>query len=155
MMLPNTIAFEEGQPMSPRSKKEYQKMVFLRHKKASRHDKISILDEFCTTCHCHRRHDMRLLTTFKRSAGPRQKKRSRKAIYRAEGILLALSGIWRAATLPCSKRLKVIIPLWLPGYAAQADSCGHKCTMRRGAFPGPMRFSMDNEENKGRESQTY
>jgi hypothetical protein len=31
-------------------------------------------------------------------------------------LLVPLKRIWKAANLPCSKRLKVIIPLWLPGY---------------------------------------
>ncbi len=103
--------------MSPRSKKEYQETVFLRYKKASREQKTRILDEFCATCHCHRKHAIRLLRTFKRFTKPKQKKRGRKAIYRGEDILLPLTRIWRAANLPCSKRLKAIIPLWLPGYA--------------------------------------
>ncbi len=103
--------------MSPRSKREYQETVFLRYKKASRDEKTRILDEFCATCHCHRKHAIRLLRTFKRFTKPKPKKRGRKATYRTEDILQPLTRIWRAANLPCSKRLKVIIPLWLPGYA--------------------------------------
>ena len=107
--------------MSPRSKREYQETVFLRYKKASRDEKTRILDEFCATCHCHRKHAIRLLRTFKRFTKPKPKKRGRKATYRTEDLLMPLTRIWRAANLPCSKRLKVIIPLWLPGYA---DSFG-------------------------------
>ena len=36
--------------MSPRSKKEYIKAVYLRYKRASNKDKAIILDEFCAIC---------------------------------------------------------------------------------------------------------
>ncbi|HPD61424.1 MAG TPA: hypothetical protein PKV48_06680 [Thermodesulfobacteriota bacterium] len=42
--------------MSPRSKKEYQEAVHLRYKNATRREKIAILDEFCATYGCHRKH---------------------------------------------------------------------------------------------------
>ena len=45
--------------MSPRLKKEYRETIFLRYKKASRDEKTRILDEFCVTCHCHRKHAIR------------------------------------------------------------------------------------------------
>jgi hypothetical protein len=32
-----------------------------------------------------------------------------------------LKKIWLASNLPCSKRLKAIIPLWLPGYQEEFD----------------------------------
>lgn len=32
---------------------------------------------------------------------------------------LDLKRLWLAVNLPCSKRLKVVLPLWLPGYAQQ------------------------------------
>jgi len=36
--------------------------------------------------------------------------------YQNEAVGKTLKEIWLAANLPCSKRLKVILPLWLPGY---------------------------------------
>jgi len=42
--------------MSPQSKQEYREAIYLRYKKASRHEKSLILDEFCATCRCHRNH---------------------------------------------------------------------------------------------------
>ena len=47
--------------MSPRSKREYREAVHLRYKNASRHEKTAILDEFCATCGCHRKHAIRVL----------------------------------------------------------------------------------------------
>jgi hypothetical protein len=103
--------------MSPRSKREYIETIFLRYKKASRESKTIILDEFCATCGYHRKHAIRLLRGFKRLIKPKAKKRGRVPFYRHDAILKPLKQIWLAANLPCSKRLKVILPLWLPGYA--------------------------------------
>jgi hypothetical protein len=103
--------------MSPRSKREYVEAVFLRYKQASRREKTRILDEFCATCGYHRKYAIRLLRGFKRFIKPKTKKRGRKPTYRREAVLDPLKRIWLAANLPCSKRLKAILPLWLPGYA--------------------------------------
>ncbi len=103
--------------MSPRSKKEYTELTSSRYKKASRKQKSAILDEFCATYQCHRKHAIRLLRRFRRFIKPKLKKRGRTPLYPKESILKPLKHIWLAANLPCSKRLKVILPLWLPGYA--------------------------------------
>ena len=102
--------------MSPRSKKEYVEAVFLRYKKAPYKEKTIILDEFCATCGYHRKHAIRLLRRFRRFIKPKAKKRGRAPVYHPEVILKPLKQIWLAANLPCSKRLKAILPLWLPGY---------------------------------------
>jgi hypothetical protein len=102
--------------MSPRSKREYREAVHLRYKNASRHEKTAILDEFCATCGCHRKHAIRVLKRFKRFTKPKAKRRGKPTIYQNEAIRKPLKEIWLAANLPCSKRLKVILPLWLPGY---------------------------------------
>jgi hypothetical protein len=101
--------------MSPRSKKEYIEAIFLRYKKASAKEKSVILNELCATCGYHRKHAIRLLRGFKRFIKPKAKKRGRSPIYHHD-ILKPLKKIWLAANLPCSKRLKAILPLWLPGY---------------------------------------
>ena len=102
--------------MSPRSKQEYRETVHLRYKKATRKEKTAILDEFCATCGCHRKHAIRVLKGYKRFAKPKSKRRGKPPIYQNEAIINPLKEIWRAANLPCSKRLKVILPIWLPGY---------------------------------------
>lgn len=101
--------------MSPRAKKEYLETIYLRYKQASRREKTLILDEFCATCGHHRKHAIRLLRNFKRFTKPKAKRRGRKPLYQQEELLLVLKRIWLTANLPCSKRLKVMIPLWLPG----------------------------------------
>jgi hypothetical protein len=102
--------------MSPGSKKEYIETVFLRYKKASLKEKTVILNEFCATCGFHRKHAIRVLRKFKRFTQPQLKKRGRAPLYPADLLLKPLSQIWRTANLPCSKRLKALLPLWLPGY---------------------------------------
>ena len=102
--------------MSPRSKREYVEAVFLRYKQACKSDKGRILDEFCATCGYHRKYAIRLLRKFKRFTQPKPKRRGAKPIYHHEAILKPLKKIWLTANLPCSKRLKAVLPLWLPGY---------------------------------------
>jgi hypothetical protein len=102
--------------MSPQSKREYIEAVFRRYKHASRTQKGSILDEFCATLELHRKHAIRTLRSYKRFTKPKPKKRGPKPLYHDKNILVVLKRIWLAANLPCSKRLKAILPLWIPGY---------------------------------------
>ena len=66
--------------MSPRSKREYREVVHLRYKNATRHEKTAILDEFCATCVCHRKHAIRVLKGFKRFTKPKAKKRGKPTL---------------------------------------------------------------------------
>lgn len=102
--------------MSSGSKKEYLRAIHRRYRQATRKEKARILDEFCATCGYHRKHAIRLLHAFRHFSYPKHKKRGRKSLYAAEDILIPLKRIWLAANLPCSKRLKPILPLWIPGY---------------------------------------
>ena len=102
--------------MSPQSKREYRETIYLRYKNATRQEKTAILDEFCATCECHRKHAIRVLKGFKRFTKPKTKKRGKHPVYQNEAILKPLKKIWLEANLPCSKRLKVMLPIWLPGY---------------------------------------
>lgn len=102
--------------MSPRSKKEYLEAVYLRYKNASRKEKSVILNEFCLNCGYHRKHAIRLLRKFRRFIKPKHKKRGKPAIYNKPSVIEPLTCIWLTANLPCSKRLKAILHLWLPSY---------------------------------------
>ncbi len=105
--------------MSPGARMECVESIYLRYKKASRKEKTLILNEFCATCGYHRKHAIRVLTKFKRFTKPKPKKRGAPSIYNKPSITEPLKRIWLAANLPCSKRLKVIISLWMPGYAKE------------------------------------
>ena len=102
--------------MSPRSKREYVEAVFLRYKQADRSNKGRILDEFCATSGYHRKYAIRLLRNFKRFTQPKARPRGPKPLYQHKAIIRPLKKIWLAANLPCSKRLRALLPLWLPGY---------------------------------------
>ena len=105
--------------MSSRSKREYLEAIYPRYKAASRNQKKLILDEFCAACGYHRKHAIRLLKQFKRFIKPKQQKKGRRPLYNTEAILTPMKRIWLTANLPCSKRLKTVLPLWLPGYTQQ------------------------------------
>lgn len=102
--------------MSPRSKQEYLAAIVKRYRTASRGIKTVILNEFCSACGYHRKHALRLLRTFRRFTQKTSAKRGRRPVYDPELLRVPLKRIWKAANLPCSKRLKAIIALWLPGY---------------------------------------
>lgn len=102
--------------MSPRSKREYLAAIVKRYRASSRGIKTTILNEFCSACGYHRKHALRLLRTFRRFTQKTPAKRGRKPVYDSDALLIPLRRIWKAANLPCSKRLKAILPEWLPGY---------------------------------------
>ncbi|HEX9975380.1 MAG TPA: integrase, partial [bacterium] len=53
---------------------------------------------------------------------PQLSQRGRKKQYRDPVLLDVLRDLWVATNLPCSKRLKAIIPLWLPYYEMRSLS---------------------------------
>ncbi len=105
--------------MSPRAKKEYLDSIFTRFRQASKREKTLILDEFCLTCGYHRKHAIRLLRRHTRYRKKKHKKRGKASMYNNPAVIEPLKRIWLAANLPCSKRLKAIVPLWLPWYARE------------------------------------
>ena len=105
--------------MSPRAKMEYLESIYLRYKRAKRKEKTLILNEFCLNCGYHRKHAIRVLNNFKRFTKPRPKKRGKPSKYNKPSILGPLKRVWLAANLPCSKRLKAILPLWFKSYALE------------------------------------
>ena len=114
--------------MSSRSKKEYLEAIYLRYKRASRRQKAIILDEFCAACGYHRKHAIRLLRKFRRFFKAKKKKNGRIPLYRGEALMRPLRRIWLTANLPCSKRLKAVLPLWLPGYAQEHGNLAQEVT---------------------------
>ena len=81
--------------MTPRSKRDYVEAIFLRYKKASRKEKTTILDQFCTLCGYHRKHAIRLLRGFKRFTTPKATKRGRPSLYHTNDILNPLMPLLR------------------------------------------------------------
>lgn len=105
--------------MSPGARMEYVEAVYLRYKKASKKEKTIILNELCQNCGYHRKHAIRVLNNFRRFTKPAPRKRGKPSVYNKPSIMKPLKVIWRAADLPCSKRLKAILPLWLSSYTEE------------------------------------
>ncbi len=97
-------------------KDEFVSSVRARYKVVSKAHKQSILDELCSTCDYHRKYAIRLLNSQGCSKVSNLSKRGRKKEYDDPLILEVLHDVWVATNLPCAKRLKAIIPLWLPHY---------------------------------------
>lgn len=102
--------------MSPMSKREYLAQVRPRYHKANLKKKSHMLDEFCETYLCHRKHAIRILNKPLVPVPKPIKKQGRPSIYNDKRIEAVLKCIWLNANLPCGKRLKPIMPLWLPSY---------------------------------------
>jgi hypothetical protein len=102
--------------MSPKSKREYLIITKERYNKAKRKKKTKILDEFCATYGCHRKHALRLLNTPLVPPIKTYKRQGRPPVYNNKLLRKALKSIWLHSNLPCGKRLKAILPLWLPSY---------------------------------------
>ena len=101
--------------MSTQSKQEYLAEIRKRYLSASKSEKQQILNEFCLTCDYNRKYAIRLLhKALEPPSGPRHPGRRKK--YRDAVLLGFLERLWIATNLACSKRLKVMIPLWLPHY---------------------------------------
>jgi len=104
--------------MSPQSKQEYLAAIIIRYQHVSYSEKRRLLDEVCTICGYHRKYAIRRLNQPYRIRKPVPRKRGKPSRYHTPEILEPLKRIWLAANLPCSKRLKVLLSLWLPGYQA-------------------------------------
>jgi len=94
--------------MTIKSKNEYTKTVAARYLKAAgRAEKTKILDEFCATLGCHRKHGIRKLGKTNFHDPPVQ--RNREKLYSAEADA-ALIDIWEAYGYICAERLHPYLP---------------------------------------------
>jgi len=103
--------------MGNAAKKEYLLSIRSRYLSASWFEKRQILDEFCRVCDYNRKYALRILNQESSpKSSHRTAKRGPKSRYDNPEILEVLKYLWRLTNLPCSKRLKAIIHLWLPYY---------------------------------------
>lgn len=101
------------------AKIEYLNAVRPRYRKCKkRAEKARFLDEICATTGFERKYVIKLLSRGPEKSFRPRKGRGRKARYSDPEVLKPLKAIWRSANLPCSKRLKALIPIWLPAYEA-------------------------------------
>jgi len=102
--------------MSNVSRREYLFAIKSRYLEAIKQEKKQILDEFCNACGYHRKYAISLLNRKSFLSNYELKKKGPKKKYNNPEILKILTCLWKATNLPCSKRLKAIIPIWLPHY---------------------------------------
>jgi hypothetical protein len=103
--------------MSTAAKIEYLKAIHKRYHASSKKEKNIILSEFCQNCGYNRKYAIHLLNSpLEEKTMDNLSRRGRKRIYDDAILETALTDIWTATNLPCSKRLKYLIPLWLPYY---------------------------------------
>jgi hypothetical protein len=100
--------------MSNTSKKEFVEHMRFLYRRANKTQKQGILDNVCTVCGYNRKYAIRLLNQSR--SQNKRKKPGRKKYYHDPELLEVLTDLWVATNLPCAKRLKYIIPLWLPFY---------------------------------------
>jgi hypothetical protein len=98
--------------MSPKARSEYVQFLVERYRAASRTKKSLILDELCLNCGYHRKYAIEKINTF--NARLPKKKPGRSSHYDKPAILAPLKEVWLASNMPASKRLKAMIPYWLP-----------------------------------------
>lgn len=122
--LPHNLSNQEkGVPIvSNGSKKEYLKEIQERYWFVPRKEKGIILTEFCRVCGYSRKYAIRILNILPREKKARQKKRrGRPHRYHDKLIIEFLRQLWESTNLACSKRLKAMIPVWLPYYEQTYD----------------------------------
>lgn len=100
--------------MSKQSREDYYKTVVRRYRKSDKKTKSQLLDEFCEVCGYNRKYAIRKLNTRKRNYN--RKRPGRPKRYKDPILLDVLFYLWEKQNLPCSKRLKAAMPLWLPFY---------------------------------------
>lgn len=101
--------------MSNKAKKEYLLEVRKRYFSSTKVEKQKILDEFCCTCLYNRKYAIRLINNLEK-VKTKSKKSGRPKKYDHPLILEFIKSLWICSNLACSKRLKAMIPLWLPFY---------------------------------------
>lgn len=100
--------------MSKQSREDYYKTVVKRYRNSDKKTKSQVLDEFCEVCGYNRKYAIRKLNTRKRNY--KRKRPGRPKRYKDPILLDVLFYLWEKQNLPCSKRLKASMPLWLPFY---------------------------------------
>ena len=100
--------------MTLSERRSYFEAIRKRYMKAPRHLKKSILDEYCAICGYNRKYAIRQLN--RRPLRNKAKRPGPKRYYEPERLLEPLRLIWLATEQVCSKKLKALLPIWLPFY---------------------------------------
>jgi hypothetical protein len=98
--------------MSQLSRKEYLAKMRWRYAQRGREGKSRLLDELCEVCGYDRKHAIKLLGG---KPAATKGKVGRKPVY-AKEVIAVIKPIWLSSEQPCGKRLKELLPLWLPHF---------------------------------------
>ena len=98
--------------MGKEQRRQYLASVHRRYRRAGRHGRARLLDEFCEDSGYHRKYAIRLLNGPPPDLVP--KKRGPRGVFYGKRVVQALIEIWTAAGYPWSLRLKALLPVWLP-----------------------------------------
>ena len=123
--------------MSKKAKEEYLSTIRERYINSKKEEKNKILNEFCNVCGYNRKYAIRVLNKSSPAGNKNNKKRcGPKSKYDSPEIINFLKTIWIATNLICSKRLKAVIPLWLPWYLKEGKKLSkHNCELLRKISP--------------------
>jgi len=101
--------------MSQRVREEELPRLRDRYLRRGRQGRSKLVDEVCEQWGYSRKHALKLLGGKAGWGGDPLVRKGRPPRYGPE-VSAVLEAIWRVAEQPCGKRLKVILPLWLPYY---------------------------------------
>jgi hypothetical protein len=86
-----------------------------RYGRRGRQARSRLLDELCELCGYERKHAIKLLGGKRSVAGEKGRRGGPRRRY-GEAERAVWKEIWLAAEQPCGKRLKAVLPVWLPHY---------------------------------------
>lgn len=101
--------------MSQKTREAMLPRLRMRYAGRGREGKTQLLNEFCEQWQCDRKHAIKLLGGKVGWGGQIGRKRGAPPRY-TEAVMEVVEAIWRCAQQPCGKRLKALLPIWLPHY---------------------------------------
>jgi hypothetical protein len=110
-------------PMSRKIAEEVLPRLRQRYAGRGREGRSRLIDEVCEQWGYSRKHAIKLLGAKAGWGGDPAVRKGRPPKYR-EPELEVLWSIWRAAEQPCGKRLKALLPQWLPHYEGEYGKLG-------------------------------
>ncbi len=112
--------------MSQLSRKEYLAKMRWRYVQRGLEGRSRLLDEVCEVCGYERKYAIKLMN---QKQAPVPRKAGRRAVYSKE-VTAVVKPIWLSSEQPCGKRLKELLPLWLPHYEKRHGALGKELRAR-------------------------
>jgi hypothetical protein len=121
--LPHNLGYPNimRKPVTKQAKREYIDELRQRYRGASKKEQSAMLDEMVKVTRWHRKYLIRALGQRSRPRPVSENTVGRPRQYNTTGILTFCTTLWHATNQACGKRLKSILPLWLPWYSTQKN----------------------------------